>query len=315
MLKISTSEVSAFKECRELHRLQYVLRIRPKKYVIRSLQTGTGVHGGIEALRVDGIDAAFDKLTESDPYELAKQQAMVAGHAARWHDDGLKPLAVEQYFTLARDTYVLHGYLDEIAEDAEGKQCVVERKTTSMDLDVGSPYWATLTIDDQIGVYLPGARALGFDPQYVVYDVIRKPALEPKKKTENPRFRLDGLPYANTRLEDESIFDYRSRLIEKMCERPEQYFARKKLVRLDEEEKSHRRDLLRIVDEMSTTYDAPHIPAPKSPGACKRYGRICEYLPVCSGADTIESDNYVKEKKPKEEVEPMDVASMAGWLW
>ena len=60
---------------------------------------------------------------------------------------------------------------------------VVEHKTTSEEIALGSPYWKRLELDAQVTKYLGGARALGYDPQHVLYDVIRKPRIRPMLAT------------------------------------------------------------------------------------------------------------------------------------
>ena len=320
LLRLSASEITDYKWCRELHRLRWVLRIVPVSYVDPSLRTGTGLHQALDIYRTSGmVEPAFAALAESglSGFDLAAAQAMISGYAARWEDDGLTWLGVEKYFVLLLDGFSVHGKMDGIAKDRDGRVCVVETKSTSQDVSLGSLYWVTLTIDDQIGIYLPGARELGFEPEYVLYDVLRKPVVEPRLATpeEKRRYRKeDGKLYANQREEDESFFDYRLRVLEHMEERPLEYFARERLVRLEEEERSQRRDLLRIVDEMSTTYDDPETPAPKSPHACKRYGRLCEYVDLCNRRDTIDSKNWKHERKNRpDEAEPVEEIDLSLW--
>lgn len=303
LLKISTTEITDFKLCRELHRLRWVLRVVPIDYVSTSLQTGGGVHKALDIFRTtDLLDPAFVALAESglDGYALAGAQAMLAGYAARWHEQHLEWLGVEQYFTIVREGFVLHGKIDGIARDTNGEIAIVETKTTGSDVSPGAQYWELLGIDDQIGIYLPGARELGYAPSYVLYDVLRRPQVEPKLATppEKRKYRKeDGQLYANQRESDESVFDYQSRVLEHMEQRPLEYFARERLVSLEEEEQEQRASLLRIVDEMRATYADPETPAPKSPTACRRYGRLCEYAPLCTKRDTLESTNWRNERE------------------
>lgn len=60
---------------------------------------------------------------------------------------------------------------------------VGEHKTTSLEIGPGSPYWKRLTLDSQVSNYLPGARALGFEPVGVLYDVVKKVNLRPRLAT------------------------------------------------------------------------------------------------------------------------------------
>lgn len=56
---------------------------------------------------------------------------------------------------------------------------VIEHKTTSKEIGIGSPYWRRLELDAQVSKYIGGARALGHEPDHVLYDVIRKPRIRP----------------------------------------------------------------------------------------------------------------------------------------
>jgi len=300
LLKVSTSQITDFKWCRELHRLRWVQRILPVNYVSEDLQTGTAIHNALESyLWTQTVDAAFDKLEESlDGYALAAAEAMVAGYAARWENEHLEILEVERGFSIVRDGYVLTGKIDAIAKHGD-RVVVVEHKTSNREIGPGADYWQGLTIDDQIGIYLPGARSIGYEPEAVIYDVLRKPQIKPKEATppEKRKFTKAGKLYASQREESEPVNEYRERVVGHMCDHPTEYFARKEIVRLGDEERALRRDLLRIVGELRTTYEDPETPAPKSPHACKRYGRPCEYLDLCAGRDTITSTNWKTEKR------------------
>lgn len=64
-----------------------------------------------------------------------------------------------------------------------GSCLIVEHKTSSSDVEEGSSYWKRLRLDAQVSTYMVGARALGFEPVGVLYDVIRKPRFKPMKAT------------------------------------------------------------------------------------------------------------------------------------
>lgn len=60
---------------------------------------------------------------------------------------------------------------------------LVEHKTSSEDIGAGSAYWRRLILDAQISTYMVGARALGFEPIEMLYDVAKRPALRPYTAT------------------------------------------------------------------------------------------------------------------------------------
>lgn len=103
-----------------------------------------------------------------------------------------------------------------------------------------------------------------------------------------------GRLYANMRDVDETPDEYYLRLLADIKDRPEFYYARGDVVRLEQDEIDHSHDLwhtARIMREMQLAGRAPrHL------GSCKRYGRFCNYFPVCSRLVSIETFPVAEEK-------------------
>jgi hypothetical protein len=103
-----------------------------------------------------------------------------------------------------------------------------------------------------------------------------------------------GKLYANLRDRDETPEEFYVRLLQDIKERPEFYYARGDVVRLEQDEIEHSHDLwhtARIMREMQLAKRAPrHL------GQCKRFGRFCNYFPVCSHLTTIESFPIAEDK-------------------
>lgn len=152
---------------------------------------------------------------------------------------------------------------------------IVEHKTSTEDITSGSSYWKKLTLDVQLNVYLTGARALGHDPVGILYDVARRPTLQPYTATpvESRKYTLPkdrackgckknpgvthtedvdgaqvecrdgrivtapgGKLYANLRDTDETPEEFRERLRGDIAENPDKYYQRGDIVRLAGEE-------------------------------------------------------------------------------
>jgi hypothetical protein len=64
-----------------------------------------------------------------------------------------------------------------------GTTVLIEHKTSSSDIEDGSTFWKRLRLDSQASNYLVGAKAAGFEPTAVLYDVIRKPRIKPYTAT------------------------------------------------------------------------------------------------------------------------------------
>lgn len=174
------------------------------------------------------------------------------------------------------------------------KILVLEHKTTSEDISLGSIYWRKLVLDAQISNYMVGARALGFEPDGVYYDALRKPATDPyvatplekrqytKPTAKDPVSRL----YANQRDRDETPEEYRDRLLALIAEKPEHYYQRGIVVRLEEEERDAAFDVWQTAEQirLSRRYER----WPRNVDACSQYNRMCDYWEVCSGQASID---------------------------
>jgi hypothetical protein len=237
--------------------------------------------------------------TEIDPYELARATAMIFGYDCRWSADAdlYEVLGVECEFYTAlvnpstgapSRTWRLGGKLDAaVREKATGREGVVEHKTSGEDITPGSEYWKRLRLDGQVSVYFEGARALGLDPQFCLYDVLLKPKLRPYKATalEDRKFKKDGTLYANQRERDETPEEYRDRLVEAIAEAPTSYFARGEVVRLESEMDDALFDVWQIGQQMREAERAGRYP--RNPDACVRFGRTCSYFGVCTGEASL----------------------------
>lgn len=309
---ITTTEIRTYKRCREEHRLAYVRGFRPLKRE-QPLAFGSVVHAGLESWwrhhdpeRALAAARAHEDFADLDPWEAIRLEVMLAGYHVRWIEAAAdwETLHVEASFFALRTGYKLGGKLDAVARHRPtGRVAVVEHKTSSEDVSAGSTYWRRLTLDDQVGIYVEGLQALGLRADLVLYDVLVKPSREPLLATpvEARRYRKDGGLYAAQREHDESPDDYRARLLDYVAERPDEHFRRAEVVRLDHEREQARRDVHRVAQDILRT--DPSEPEPKSPDACKRYGRLCPYFEVCLGeADLDDPTRFRRAKNPHEEL-------------
>jgi hypothetical protein len=131
--------------------------------------------------------------------EREKVARLLSGYFWRWECEEHQPLglfdggplevvATELSFDLpirnpktqaTTPSFRLAGKIDKVVRLADGRLAVMEHKTTGDDLAPESDYWKRLRIDQQISLYFCAARELGYDVQTVLYDVIRKPTIDP----------------------------------------------------------------------------------------------------------------------------------------
>jgi hypothetical protein len=267
----------------------------------------TRLESSVSAMRA-AIPAGFD------PYLVVDLECMLLGYDSRWRDEDYTTLAVEREFRIPlidpangdlSERFERGGKIDVVAFDNRTRRVLtIEHKTTSLDISPGSDYWTLLRVDGQPSGYFHGARAMGFAAEACVYDVLKKPQIEPKKATpvalrKYTKAKAGELPrlYANQRETDETVDEYRARLIADMAEKPEAYFGRMEIVRLEAEMAEY------DAEQWDVAHLAAHMTdvgfAPRNTGACKRYGSMCDFMPVCCGEATLEDERLFRHSDTK----------------
>jgi PD-(D/E)XK nuclease superfamily len=296
MQLMTNSRLRAARACLRLHFFMYELGYRPIAESA-ALMFGTAAHAALEKrfLLLMDLLSAPSATFNLDPFEEMRLRVVLAGYDARWHDDAerYEVLDVERRFeaplrrpvTLRRSTtWRIAGKVDAIVREREsGRVLVVEHKTASGDVGTGSLYWQRLRMDSQISIYLDGARAIGYDPAGVLYDVLGKPDIRPLKATptEARKYTKTGALYANQREQDETPEEFGERCAAAIGENPDRYYQRAEMVRIGGELDAFREDLW---DAALLISSKRH---PRNPDACLRYGGACPYLPVCGGEASL----------------------------
>lgn len=307
---LTTSKMRSFRRCLREFYFYYIRLIRPVE-TADALAFGTLWHKGLETWwRADAamgdsrerLELALSALrscgSAKNEFELVKAEELLRGYHFRWASDDIRTLAVEQEFRVplinpatgrASKTFELGGKLDVNCEQPAGNPdrqpgiYIVEHKSSGDDIGLGSVYWRQLRLDTQVSVYFEGSRSKGYDAIGCLYDVVRKPQIRPCKATpeESRKFKKDGTLYANQRAEDETPEEFRLRLRQDIAERPDDYYQRSTVVRLDSE----------MLDAQYDTWQTARMIAeaerlnryPRNSDACRRYNRMCPYFDICSG--------------------------------
>jgi hypothetical protein len=279
---ITHSRVSALAACPRRHWWAYELGIRRDQSSL-PLSIGSAFHAAVERVRRgDTLEAAVETARAglADPADAELTACMVAGWEWRWRDAPLgKCLATETTWQLrvgrGRGAFVAAGKIDAIYELADGRVAVVENKTTREDIGPVSDYWRRLNIDRQISWYILGARELGYPATTVIYDVARVPGLRPrllsrKKDSDGAR---------------ESVEQYAERVMADIAARPDWYYARHEIPRLDS-------DLAAAREEMAQWFRVLRGfqrdgQWPRNADACMRWGRCPYFGPCADGFDPM----------------------------
>jgi hypothetical protein len=293
MQTLTHSRLSCFRSCPRKHAIRYELGIRPEETGF-ALRVGSAFHAALEAadhgLDIDGaMEAAV-----SDPFDLELVAAMYDGHARRYEGAGLEIVATEQTFDLPlvnpetghpSTVWTFGGKMDRIVRLPDGRLALMEYKTTSRDFAPGADYWLMLHLDQQLSLYVIAARRLGFDVSTILYDVTRRPMLRPLKATppDKRKYTKDGTLYAAQRETDETPAEYAARVATDIAERPDYYFTRVEIARLDQDlddtasELWQQQQAIREMQRTGFWY--------RNPGACFSNNGGCEYLPICLSRD------------------------------
>lgn len=190
------------------------------------------------------------------------------------------------------DDWYLRGKIDALAIDHNtGDLLIVEHKTSSSDISPGSDYWRRLRLDSQISMYFDGARALGYQPTGIVYDVLAKPNL-----------RLGGP--TKKRAEAETLDEFRERFRAAIADNPNGTYARSRLVRFDTEIDEARRDVWATARQLDQAMRLGEYP--RNPGACWKYNSMCEFFAVCSGEATLDDPNLFHKREGHSELSATD---------
>lgn len=290
---LTHSRMACFRSCPRKHYLRYELGLTS---VVEGSprRIGSAFHAALDA-GDKGQEVTVETLGLEDEYEIVTVAAMLAGHGRYLESDtsDITPVASELEFDLplinpetGKPTPIWRfcGKIDRIVRLADGRLALMEYKTTSRDFSPGAEYWQNLHLDQQLSIYIIAARELGYDVRTVLYDVTRRPQLKPYKATptEARKYTKDGRLYANQRDQDETANDFHARLVADINERPEHYYARIEIARLDQDIEDCRAELwqqqqsIREAQRSARWY--------RNPNNC--YGMFpCDYLPICLNRD------------------------------
>lgn len=195
-MQITFSELKTLKTCARKHRLQYDLRIRPVK-TDENFRFGSLVHEFHDYRSRYDVQQTISLMYDfvDDPIEWNYLSAVIAAHEWRWAEMNEKMgiVASEVEFEVpivnpesgkSSRTFTLAGKIDKIVRMPSGNLAILEYKTTSRDLSADSEYWQHLRMDSQISLYFLAAQQKGWNVTSILYDVIKKPKLQPRELTQ-----------------------------------------------------------------------------------------------------------------------------------
>lgn len=252
----------------------------------------------------------------TDPLMKAKARGLMAGYHKRWVNQEYVTLAVEDVVTAElfnpetgsrSRTFTLAGKLD-VRADLNGKSVIVDHKTTSDDITAAdATYWSQLAVEGQLSHYMLLEWLNGRKADYAMWDVIRKPSIAPRQLTKAEQKDITftkkwfGAALADDQIQEtissgrETPFLYECRLVHDCTlERPDRYFQRRTIPRLDSEIMEYSKELWDHSQDLIMARRTGRMP--RNSGACMMYGSPCQFLGVCSGYDEITSDKWIRRE-------------------
>jgi hypothetical protein len=270
---------------------------------------------GAVAERPNAMNALRSALSaiegeQADALVRAKVKGLLIGYHERWKDVEWETLSVEEEYELplvnpetgrTSRTFRHAGKFDGIIRyKPSGKIYLLEHKSSSEEIaDPAAVFWKRRKIDSQVSHYVLANLQLGILLDGTVCDVIRKPGIRPKEIVGEPFRTLvqQGIYYGfpvpdkTRRLlkqEDEEL--YSLRLARECIKNADRYFQRRAEPRLNSETLSYAGELWDIGQSiLEIRRTGRRI---KNSDACLMYGTPCQYLGICCGEDTLESDRW-----------------------
>jgi len=317
----TNSSMSTYRRCPREYKFSYVDGYRSTADA-EALRIGTLIHLALERWWLgESLESVLDVCAQAaDEYEAAKLRVMLRGYDARWSDEraayAVRKVEAEFRAPLrnpdsgaASRTFALGGKIDVLLERG-----IVEHKTTSTEIGLGSVYWQKLALNSQVATYYAGARALGVEPEVCVYDVLRKPAQRPSQvalkdddgvkivlDANGERVRTkDGKKWRQTadselglvlQTRPETAEEYEARLTEEIAASPEKYYQRGEIVRLEQEERDYAQDVWALTQAMR---EAERTNAwVRNTDSCQRFGNsMCPFWAVCSGTASLDDASH-----------------------
>lgn len=275
------------------------------------------------------LQAAFDAIDQHQPESdddgtiAAKAKGLMVGYDARWSDQSWYALDIEQTVVLpvinpetgrSSRTWRQAGKQDGIVGFGE-KRYLLEHKTCSEEIaDPNAPYWKRLAIDAQVSSYMLQKWQGGEKLSGCLYDVIRKPGIRPKSLSKPARQGIVATAeYCGRKVSPEiqnSVAKgqdrecaelYFARLAADTMDRPEYYFSRRSVPRLDGELVEWADELWDVAKDIQDARKRDrHY---RNSQSCMLYGTPCQYLGICSGHDHTESDTWQRRESIHSELE------------
>ena len=290
----TNSSLSTFRRCPREYELTYERQLVPLDEDDEKLIVGTCWHEAHDAAAKGADPYEVISRTAPSPLWIVKLARLFAAQLWYWRDQPLSVENSEDEFDVEIDGRRYRGKRDGIVT-VGGRVGLLERKTTSYSVEADSPYWDRLRLDTQLTLYAATMPEL---PAFILYDVVRKPTINPKNLTKadvtriTAEFQREGAAKyfgetfvgadVEAALEEkrETPEFYGARLTADIGDRPEHYFARREVARTHDDYSATDSDLCGTVDMVEAARRSGRFP--RNPDACQSMIRgKCHHTGLC----------------------------------
>jgi hypothetical protein len=326
-LTLTASSMACALRCPRRYFYDYIIGLKVAN-PSEALRIGTAVHNGGEERAKGGNFAAQYKAaitgSQLDEWMAAKVFGILGAYCKTYgeiEDRDYAAMNPEVEFIDSIDgsrTFEQRGKVDGLARLHTGLFVVWERKTTSDDLSDTSGYWERLRFNHQLLAYATWVYHSSKGLPICIYDVIRKPLLQPKanvaeldenglpivldangnrciKKDGTPKKTADSAKGEKLAGHPETPDEYGERILETMTEESERYFQRKTVsVTLDmlEEFRRERLGVCRMLLHFAAEARKCEHPEYAYPRACNPDNcRSCQYAGLCLNRIHVDAKN------------------------
>jgi hypothetical protein len=296
---LTNSQRKSFFSCPRRWQFENIIRRRPVEEK-ESLVFGTAFHRFLEDWwRVPNSNTVTETGVLADPYQNAKLSAMIKAYAEYWskYQGIYRCVNTEVEFdvpihaVIGNSRWRLRGKIDatvivaDVNNDSHRELWLVEHKTSSEDISLGSKYWQRLEIDGQIEGYMLGyMKWSGVMPSGIIYDVAKKPRHKPL---------LQGTAHP------EPPEEYFERCYAAIMKTPHEYFIRQSIYKTADKLAEYERNLYHCVKLIDYCVRNDFFPA--NADGCVGFG-TCPYFAVCAGQADIADNTKFQDVNPNPEL-------------
>ncbi len=305
---LTHSRLNTARTCMRKHYLRYELGIIAPDEESEALAVGTVFHKAKEWTGLGKPDADVSAMIHSrapSPLWAVIIERLWWYHHWYYSEQKFETIDTERWFCAPlinpetdrkSGAFDMAGVIDGVVKLPDERVGIREYKTTASDISPDSRYWDQARMSTQTLGYVINA---GQQIDVILFDVVKKPGIRPKKvaKKDVPQLQLGLYCGASVSAEDwvqasddgrETLEMYGARLSVDITSRPEHYFQLREFPVIEAELNEFKRDLWSWGQILKDA--ARKGWHPKNPSACLNFG-ACQYLGLCSAGIVPEGDD------------------------